>query len=161
MYLLTLFCCYEKHREKASKSTTHSKPTVSSSLDESQQVNTVSHEQNYDNHIEQFYDKQYVGKINMKGSDPLYQDEEESDNEDYFENYLYLNEYANELSVHRRVKKVVNLPLTITVIILVGYVAIGGLIFSSIEEWSFLRACYFSFTSLATIGKHGLLSTWY
>lgn len=46
----------------------------------------------------------------------------------------------------------VSVPLTITMIILTGYIIIGAIIFFEFENWEIISAAYFCFITLATIG---------
>lgn len=45
-----------------------------------------------------------------------------------------------------------NIPITVCLTLVVGYICGGALFFSTSEEWSFLDASYFCFVTLSTIG---------
>ncbi|GAA52537.1 TWiK family of potassium channels protein 7 [Clonorchis sinensis] len=53
--------------------------------------------------------------------------------------------------------EVVAVPLTVSIILMTGYTALGGVIFPNWETWTFMDAAYFSFISLATIGLGDLV----
>ena len=46
----------------------------------------------------------------------------------------------------------VTVPLTITMIIITFYIALGALLFNLFEEWTPVEAAYFCYITLATIG---------
>jgi len=46
----------------------------------------------------------------------------------------------------------VSVPLTITMIILTGYILIGAILFFEFEKWDLIASAYFCFITLATIG---------
>ena len=64
------------------------------------------------------------------------------DNED-LENDLKGDEEDNEK---------VSVPLTITMLILTGYIIIGAVIFFKFESWEMISSAYFCFITLSTIG---------
>ncbi|XP_023933761.2 TWiK family of potassium channels protein 7-like [Bicyclus anynana] len=43
-------------------------------------------------------------------------------------------------------------PIVISLLLIVLYIALGTFVFHSTEKWTFVDGCYFSFSSLATIG---------
>lgn len=43
-------------------------------------------------------------------------------------------------------------PIVLSLLLIVLYIALGTIIFHSTEKWDFTDGCYFSFASLATIG---------
>ena len=47
----------------------------------------------------------------------------------------------------------VSVPLIIVVMIFCLYSGFGGYLFMTLENWTFISSCYFSFISLATVGK--------
>jgi hypothetical protein len=47
----------------------------------------------------------------------------------------------------------VTVPLTITMIIITGYIAIGAVLFHKFEQWTLIQSAYFCFITLATIGR--------
>ncbi|KAF5303249.1 hypothetical protein FQA39_LY09988 [Lamprigera yunnana] len=53
--------------------------------------------------------------------------------------------------------KTVQVPLIICLIIILGYICIGALLFNRLENWSILEGSYFCFTSLGTIGFGDLM----
>lgn len=50
-------------------------------------------------------------------------------------------------------------PITIILIILIGYIAIGTVIFALWENWSIVDGAYFCFVTLSTIGFGDLMPT--
>ena len=46
----------------------------------------------------------------------------------------------------------VAVPLTVTMLIILAYLGIGGVIYMLTEEWSYVQSIYFCFITLATIG---------
>lgn len=46
----------------------------------------------------------------------------------------------------------VSVPLTVTMIIITGYLATGALLFNNFEQWSLVQAGYFCYITLSTIG---------
>ncbi|XP_045466134.1 TWiK family of potassium channels protein 7 [Harmonia axyridis] len=46
----------------------------------------------------------------------------------------------------------VTVPITVCLMIMVGYICFGGFLFCKWEDWKFLEAVYFCFISLSTIG---------
>jgi hypothetical protein len=47
----------------------------------------------------------------------------------------------------------VTVPLTITMVVITGYVLLGGMLFNSFEGWGFIQSSYFCYVTLSTIGK--------
>jgi len=46
----------------------------------------------------------------------------------------------------------VSVPITVSFALMVGYIALGALLFSLCENWEYLVASYFCFVTLSTIG---------
>ncbi len=46
----------------------------------------------------------------------------------------------------------VSVPISVSLAVLAGYIALGALLFQFCEKWSFLVASYFCFITLSTIG---------
>ena len=46
----------------------------------------------------------------------------------------------------------VNVPISVSFALMVGYIAVGALLFSICEQWEYLVASYFCFVTLSTIG---------
>jgi hypothetical protein len=44
------------------------------------------------------------------------------------------------------------IPVVMVLLVLVGYTALGGLLFRSWEGWAYFDAFYFCFVTMATIG---------
>ena len=46
----------------------------------------------------------------------------------------------------------VSVPISVSFALMVGYIALGALLFSLCEDWEYLVASYFCFVTLSTIG---------
>ena len=46
----------------------------------------------------------------------------------------------------------VHVPISVSFALMVGYIAVGALLFSLVEDWEYLVASYFCFVTLSTIG---------
>lgn len=46
----------------------------------------------------------------------------------------------------------VHVPISVSFALMVGYIAVGALLFSLFEDWEYLVASYFCFVTLSTIG---------
>ena len=46
----------------------------------------------------------------------------------------------------------VSVPISVSFALMVGYIAVGALLFSLCEDWEYLVASYFCFVTLSTIG---------
>ena len=46
----------------------------------------------------------------------------------------------------------VHVPISVSFGLMVGYIAVGALLFSFVEDWEYLVASYFCFVTLSTIG---------
>jgi len=46
----------------------------------------------------------------------------------------------------------VGIPLTITLLIVLGYIVMGAIIFGIWEKWEFMEAAYYCFVTISTIG---------
>lgn len=46
----------------------------------------------------------------------------------------------------------VNVPISVSFALMVGYIGVGALLFSIVEHWKYLVASYFCFVTLSTIG---------
>ena len=46
----------------------------------------------------------------------------------------------------------VNVPISVSFALMVGYIGVGALLFSIVEDWKYLVASYFCFVTLSTIG---------
>lgn len=44
------------------------------------------------------------------------------------------------------------MPIVLSLLLIVLYIALGTFVFHTTEKWTFVDGCYFSFSSLATIG---------
>lgn len=57
-------------------------------------------------------------------------------------------------SFHHRAPcpKAVKIPITLCLLIIIGYICGGAVLFNRLEGWSLLESSYFCFTSLGTIG---------
>jgi hypothetical protein len=71
------------------------------------------------------------------------------------ENDLAMSEAANviEADEEEEEEERVTVPLTITMLVITGYVLIGGLLFNAFEGWGFIQSSYFCYVTLSTIGK--------
>uniref|UniRef100_A0A1I8GJP7 Ion_trans_2 domain-containing protein n=1 Tax=Macrostomum lignano TaxID=282301 RepID=A0A1I8GJP7_9PLAT len=49
-------------------------------------------------------------------------------------------------------EEVVNIPITVTIMLLIFYILIGASVFRVWEEWTVIEGTYFSFITLSTIG---------
>lgn len=60
---------------------------------------------------------------------------------------------------HHRVPcpKAVKIPITLCLLIIIGYICGGALLFNRLEGWTLLESSYFCFTSLGTIGFGDLI----
>ena len=48
--------------------------------------------------------------------------------------------------------RLVTIPITTCLLVLLSYIAFGAILFAHWEDWSYLDGAYFCFTSLMTIG---------
>ena len=47
----------------------------------------------------------------------------------------------------------VTVPIVVAFLVLVIYIAAGSVLFTSLENWTYVQSMYFSFIAIATIGK--------
>ena len=62
-------------------------------------------------------------------------------------------DFENEMKDADDDEERVTVPLTITMIIITFYIALGALLFNLFEDWTPVEAAYFCYITLATIGK--------
>jgi hypothetical protein len=101
-------------------------------------------------------DDKYDGKVDRIGlqSGTAWQqkkkNETEADDEDENQGAKVVddNEDLNNPDENEKV----SVPLTITMIILTGYIFLGAIIFYKFESWDLVAAAYFCFITLSTIG---------
>uniref|UniRef100_A0A915KFW2 Potassium channel domain-containing protein n=1 Tax=Romanomermis culicivorax TaxID=13658 RepID=A0A915KFW2_ROMCU len=55
---------------------------------------------------------------------------------------------------------VINVPISLTVVVIAAYLFIGAILFSTWNGWSWITGAYFSFVTLATIGFGDLVPGW-
>ena len=73
---------------------------------------------------------------------------------EYFIKAFDLDDIYSPQRLHNKLKKDhVSVPLIIAIFIICIYICIGSFLFKNLEGWSFIQACYFSFTKMATIGN--------
>jgi len=46
----------------------------------------------------------------------------------------------------------VGIPLTVTLLIVLGYIVLGAIMFGVWESWEFMEAAYYCFVTISTIG---------
>lgn len=48
---------------------------------------------------------------------------------------------------------VINVPISLTLVIIAAYIFLGAVLFAAWNGWSWITGAYFSFVTLSTIGK--------
>lgn len=57
-------------------------------------------------------------------------------------------------------EEVINVPISLTLVIIAAYIFIGAVLFAAWNDWSWITGAYFSFVTLSTIGFGDLVPGW-